>query len=381
MLRSLERQTLRMCRLAVTALFVCFLAGRLFAQGSNASVAGFVQDPSKAYMPGASVLAVNTDTNQRFETKTNKDGSYNLASLPVGPYQIQIEKIGFQTILKRGVFLHTQEVLQLNFHMPVGSTAETITVSSESNNINTTDASVGTVVDHQFVDNIPMNGRSFQSLILLSPGVVTNNPNATSQGEYSVNGMRSDSNGFSVDGAVASNAPAGASNAGTSAMLPSATVLGTTQAMLMVDAMEEFRISTSTYSAEFGSHPGAQVSFRSRSGTNQFHGTMYDYLRNSAFDANNWFNTYSNPAVPTPAERQNDFGGTMGGPVNIPHVYSGRDRTFFFVAYEGLRLEVPQASSIYYVPSNGTYNTATYSNPEYMNLRKYAPAALGPFLA
>ncbi len=369
-----------MRRTVVAVLFVLLFASRLFAQGGNASLTGFIQDSSKAFVPGVRVLAVNTDTNQKFEATTNKDGSYNISSLPVGPYRMQIEKIGFRTILKEGLFLHTQDVLQINYQMAVGSTSETVTVSGESNNINTTDAAVGTVINRQFVEGIPMNGRSFQTLVLLSPGTVTNTPQIGSgtpagnnQGEYSVNGMHNDSNNFTVDGASGSNAPSVASAAGSAGMLSSSTMLGTTQAMLSIDAMEEFRITTSTYSAEYGRQPGAQVSFRSRSGTNTYHGTLYDYIRNSAFDANNWFNTYSTTPVPTPAERQNDFGGIFGGPISIPHLYSGKGRTFFFFSYEGLRLNQPLPATIYYVPSNGTYNTGTYSNPKYKNLRANVP--------
>lgn len=376
-----------MRRTAAAVIFVLLFTSRLFAQASNASLTGFIQDSSKAFIPGVRVLAINTDTNQQFQTMTNKDGSYNISSLPVGPYRMQIEKTGFRTLLKEGLFLHTQDVLQVNFQMAVGSTSETVTVSAESNNINTTDATVGTVIDRQFVENIPMNGRSFQTLVLLSPGTITGTPQVSAgtppsndQGEYSVNGMRSDANNFTVDGASASNSPGYTSAAGSSGMLGSATALGTTQAMLQVDAMEEFRISTSTYSAEYGRQPGAQVSLRSRSGTNDYHGTLYEYLRNSAFDANNWFNTHSTTPLPKPAERQNDFGGTLGGPISVPHLFSGRDRAFFFFGYEGLRLTQPQAASIYYVPSNGTYNTGTYANPAYKNLRANAPAALQPVL-
>jgi hypothetical protein len=377
-----------MRRIASAFLLIVLACGRLFAQSSNASLTGFIQDSSKAFIADVHVLAVNTDTNQQFETKTNKDGSYNISSLPVGPYRLQIEKVGFQTLLKEGLFLHTQDVIQINFQMAVGSTSETITVNTDSNNLNTTDASVATVIDRQFVENIPMNGRSFQTLVLLSPGTITNTPQVSAgtppsndQGEYSVNGMRTDANNFMVDGASASNSPGYTSAAGSSGMLGSATALGTTQAMLQVDAMEEFRISTSTYSAEYGRQPGAQVSLRSRSGTNEYHGTLYDYLRNSAFDANNWFNTYTTKPLPKPAERQNDFGGTLGGPILIPRVFSGRNRAFLFFGYEGLRLTQPQAASIYYVPSNGTFNTATnYADPRYKNLRANAPAALQPVL-
>jgi hypothetical protein len=374
-------------RIATALLFLLFSVSHSFAQAGNASLTGFTQDSSKAFIPGVRVLAINTDTNQQFEATTNKDGSYYISSLPVGPYRLQIEKAGFRTLLKEGLFLHTQDVLQINFQMAIGSTSETVTVSGESNNINTTDAAVDTVIDRQFVENIPMNGRSFQTLVLLSPGVVTGTPQigagtppSNDQGEYSVNGMRSDSNNFVVDGASASNNPGYTSAAGSAGMLESASMLGTTQAMLQLDSMEEFRMSTSTYSAEYGRQPGAQVTFRSRSGTNQFHGTLYDYLRNSFFDADNWFNTYSTTPISTPAERQNDFGGTFGGPISIPHLYSGKDRAFLFFGYEGLRLTQPQAATIYYVPSNGTYNTATYSDPKYKNLRLYAPAALQPVL-
>jgi hypothetical protein len=152
----------------------------------------------------------------------------------------------------------------------------------------------------------------------------------------------------------------------------------------MVDAMEEFRMATSSYSAEYGNHPGAQVSFRSRAGTNDYHGAAYDYLRNAAFDSNNWFNTYSTTPIPTPAERQNDFGGVFGGPISIPHPYSGKDRAFFFGAFEGLRLNVPLAATVYDVPSNGTYitNYAAYAlNPQWANLRANAPAALQSWIA
>ncbi|HTX40999.1 MAG TPA: TonB-dependent receptor [Acidobacteriaceae bacterium] len=376
-----------MRRSAVPVLFLLLFASRILAQAGNASLTGFIQDSSKAFISGVHVVALNTNTNQQFDAVTNKDGSYTISSLPVGPYRMQIDKVGFRTILKEGLFLHTQDVLQINFQMAVGSTSETITVSGADNNINTTDAAVSTVIDRQFVQDIPMNGRSFQTLVLLSPGVVTNTPQIggasmpnNDQGEYSVNGMRTDANNFTVDGVSASNNPGYTSAAGSAGMLESSTTLGTTQAMLQVDSMEEFRISTSTYSAEYGRQPGAQISFRSRSGTNEFHGTLYDYLRNSVFDANNWFNTYSTVPIPTPAERQNDFGGTLGGPLTVPHLYSGKDRAFFFFGYEGLRLTQPQAAAIYYVPSNGTYNTGTYANPEYKNLRKYAPAALQPVL-
>jgi hypothetical protein len=267
-----------------------------------------------------------------------------------------------------GVVLHVQDTLEQNFALEVGSTSESVTVTAGQNNINTTDASVSTVVDRQFVDSMPLNGRSFQSLIELAPGVVTATPqNGTTQGttgEYSVNGERSDANSFTVDGVSANNGIGvyGYSTAGSAGGLPATTALGTTQTLVSVDALQEFRLQTSTYSAEYGRQPGGQISLETRAGTNEWHGSAFDYLRNTVFDANNWFNDHSTPPTQKPAERQNDFGGTLGSALEIPRVYSGRNRTFYFFSYEGLRLSQPQPATVLYVPSN--------------QLREQAPAVL-----
>jgi len=136
--------------------------------------------------------------------------------------------------------------------------------------------------------------------------------------------------------------------------------------LVSLDALQEFRINTSTYSAEYGRTPGGQISFQTRPGTNVWHGSLFDYFRNDALDANNWFNTFQNPPLPKTAERQNDFGGTLGGPVRIPGLYNGKDRTFFFFSYEGLRLIVPQPAVTTQVPDNA--------------LRQAVPTALQPLI-
>jgi hypothetical protein len=151
------------------------------------------------------------------------------------------------------------------------------------------------------------------------------------------------------------------SGAGASGSLPGATALGTTQALVSVDDLQEFRVQSSTYSAEYGRNPGGQFAFQTKSGTNSWHGTAFDYLRNDYFDANDWFNNYLK--VPEPPLRQNDFGGTLGGPLWIPHLYRGKDKTFFFVSYEGLRLLQPQAASINGVPDDCLRGTDTANCP------------------
>src|SRR5205807_2215516 len=202
--------------------------------------------------------------------------------------------------------------------------------------IGTESATVSTVVDRQFVENIPLNGRSFQTLIMLTPGVVLVPTSYTSQGQFSVNGQRSDGNYFTVDGVSANTGIAITSGLNQTAggSLPGLSAQGGTNSLVSVDAMEEFRIQTSSFAPEFGRTPGGQISIATRSGTNEFHGTLSEYLRNGALDADDWFVNFNH--LTKPAERQHDFGGVFGGPIR-------NDKTFFFLSYEGLRLRQPSA--------------------------------------
>jgi len=229
-----------------------------------------------------------------------------------------------------------QDALSLNFTLPIGAAYEVLTVEGGAALVNTESATVSTVVDRQFAENLPMNGRSFQTLIELTPGVVVTPSTTTENGQFSINGQRTASNYWMVDGVSANIGVGAASNTpgnGLGGTLGSFSALGGTNSLVSVDALQEFRIQTSTYAPEFGRTPGGQISIVTRSGTNQWHGTLFDYLRNDVFDASNWFNGYANdPPLPKAKERQNDFGGTLSGPIL-------RDKTFFFFSYEGLRLD------------------------------------------
>ena len=237
-----------------------------------------------------------------------------------------------------------------------------MTVEGGAPLVNTEDASVSTVVDRQFAENLPMNGRSFQSLIELTPGVVVIPSNSDDTGQFSVNGQRGASNYWMLDG-VSANIGIGANSGGGNGMAGAAgsfSALGGTNSLVSVDALQEFRIQTSTFAPEFGRTPGAQISILTRSGTNQFHGTAFDYLRNDILDASNWFNGYTNdPALPKARERQNDFGGTVSGPIV-------KNRTFFFFSYEGLRLRLPQ-TTISTVPDLGARHNALPALQPYLN--------------
>ena len=316
-------------------------SGLALAQSSNGTIGGVVTDPSHALVAQATVRAVNTGTNLPYETQTNQAGAYLLPALPPGDYRLEVEKTGFKTAVRPGVALHVQDTLEMNFELAVGAKSETMTVEGAAPMVNTQDATVSTVVNRQFIENIPLNGRSFQSLLLLTPGVVAAKASFGEQGQFNINGQRADANYYTVDGVSANfgiNAGGGTGQAG-AGLLPALNASGGFSNLVSVDALEEFRIQTSTYAPEYGRTPGGQISLVTRSGANDIHGTLFDYLRNDVLDANDWF--VNRRALPKPKERQNDFGGVLGGPVVIPRLYDGRNRTFFFFSYEGLRLRLP----------------------------------------
>ncbi len=377
---------MRFPRFVPFVIYITLNTFSLFAQSPNGNINGQVSDPSSAAVVGAEVVAVNDVTSVQYTTKTNGEGIYVLPNLPPGPYRVQVSKIGFKTLIKPDIVLNVQDSLSINFTLLVGAFHEIVTVQGGAPMVNTESAAVSTVIDQTYVENMPLNGRSFQDLILLTPGVVTQTPQGNGNvgrgngqtGEFSVDGQRTESNNYTVDGvSVNVGAVAGPTMltaGGASGSVPAATALGTTQALVSVDDLQEFRVQSSTYSAEYGRNPGGQFAFETKSGTNQWHGSAYDYLRNGFFDAQDWFNNYF--GTPDSALRQNDFGGTFGGPIEVPGLYNGKDRTFFFVSYEGLRLSAPQAATVNYVPDlclRGMTLSCTGQNAP-------APAPLQPVL-
>lgn len=324
--------------LVVPFMVVFLVAAPLLAQSPNGMINGIVLDPTNRVIADADVFAINDLTGMKYSRRTSQDGVYVITNLPPGPYRLQISKPGFKTIIKPDIILNVQDQLSINFTLPVGAVMEALTVTGGAPLVNTENASVSTVVDRNFVENLPMNGRSFQTLIELTPGVVVTSPSIYDGGQFSVNGQRATSNYWMVDGVSANIGIAGSAaipGNGFSGSLGSFSALGGTNSLVSVDALQEFRILTSTYAPEFGRTPGGQISILTRSGTNRFHGTLFDYLRNDVLDANDWF--ADNLGLGKPEERQNDFGGTLGGPIL-------KDRTFFFFSYEGLRLRLPQVA-------------------------------------
>lgn len=349
-------------RIPVVLFVVPVLACSLAAQSPNGAINGQILDTASRAISGADVLAINSATGLRYATKTNDEGIYLLPNLPPGPYRLQVGKVGFRTLVKPDITLNIQDALSINFTLPVGATMEVVTVQGGAPLVDTETPAVSTVVDRQFAENLPMNGRSFQTLIQLTPGVVlTSTSNGVDSGQFSVNGQRASSNYWMVDG-VSANLGSSTffGGNGLGGAVGTSSVFGGTNSLVSVDAMQEFRIQTSTYAPEFGRTPGGQISVVTRSGTNRFHGTAFNYLRNDIFDANNWFNGYTNnPPLPKAEERQNDFGGTFSGPLM-------RDKTFFFFSYEGLRLRLPQ-TALTTVPDIGARQGAIPVMQPYLN--------------
>jgi hypothetical protein len=345
-------------RVVLVVSLVEMFAPLLEAQSATATLSGDVVDETNASVPDVAIVVVNSDTALTRQAITSAGGGFAIPLLPPGRYTLRAARDGFAPVEMRDIVLNVGDQVALAVRLTVASVLETLNVTAEPPRSNTS-ASVGTVVDRAFVENLPMNGRSFQSLIALTPGVVvTKTVAGGQQGQFSANGQRADANYFTVDGVSAnigsSTNPSFMQSGG--GALPAMAVTGGTNNLVSVDALQEFNIQTSTYAPEFGRSPGAQVQIVTRAGTNQLHGSAFEYFRDDALDATDWFANRS--GLSKARERQHDFGGVAGGPVV-------KNRLFFFVSYEGLQLRLPQ-----------TQNTSVPS----VDVRQSAPAALRPYL-
>jgi len=339
--------------------FAAFASDAAFAQ--DAQLFGQVRDPSNASIEGADISLRSEQTGGTRNTKSNESGFYSLPALRPGIYRLMVRAAGFQTIVREGIKLDVGDSAQVDFALTIGESQTTVTVKGGPPLVNASDASVGTVIGRDLIDQMPLNGRGIQTLVELTPGVTAVPVSDESRGQFTVNGQRSDANYFTVDGVSANFAVAnsqafdlGRSTLRTTGqagggMLPANNFLGTFSNLLSPEALEEFKIQTSTYAPEFGHLPGGQIDLISRSGTKRYSGSLFEYLRNDATDANDWFNNaQGQPKVPL---RFNNFGGTFSGPVRLPHIYNGQDRTFFFFSVDLLTIHQPQPAITILVPT------------------------------
>jgi hypothetical protein len=335
----------------------------VFSQSASATLSGVVIDQNGAIVPDAKVTLTNRGTRSERRTRTNGEGLYVFTQLTPGNYDLKVERSGFSTAEANDLSLQVDDQRSLRIALKVAGVGDTVIITSDAVGIKES-TSVGTVIDRNFAENMPLNGRSFQSLIQLTPGVIPTAGDPARQGQFSVNGQRESSNYFTVDGVSANLGISASSNPfGGGGQYPAYNAQGATNSLVAVEALQEFKIQTSTFAPEFGRTPGGQVSIATRSGTNEFHGTLFEYFRNEALDANDYFANRSQ--LPKAALRQNMFGGVFGGPVILPRfgeggppLYNGRNRLFFFFSYEGLRLRIPK-TSLTAVPSLTARRNAT----------------------
>ena len=324
---------------------------------ASATLAGTVVDENDAVVSEASVLVKDLSAQLKREVKTNLVGLFKVTELPPGSYIVAVQHQGFATAEIKGLALRVNDQVALKIQLKVGQVGETVTIDPDSSIVQRS-PSLATTLNRQMIENLPLNGHSLQTLITLTPGLTITRPTFAEQGQFSVNGQRASANYFIVDGVSANiGVAAGADGLGQSGAgsLPGLTALGTTHSLFSIDALQEFKILTSTYAPEFGRTPGAQVVVQTRSGTNQFRGSVFEYFRSGALSANDWF--ANRDGLQKPQLNHHDFGGAIGGPII-------KSKTFFFFSYERLRLSQPQVTNVD-VPS--------------LTARNSAPAQLRPF--
>src|SRR5437899_9757556 len=289
----------------------------VFAQGSTATISGVVRDATGAVLPGATVTARHIESGLTRTGGTNESGDYKMPSLPVGAYELTTELPGFKQQVRRGINLVVGQEAVVNLTLEVGAAAESVTVTDEAPIVNATLSSTSGLINETQIKELPLNGRSFDQLLTLNVGTVDNRSNISNNGwtAFSVAGKRPETNRFLMNGVDYIG-----SNGAGSYITPS----GSSGQLLGVEAVREYNVVQHTHGAEDGKRAGAQVTVVSSSGTNKVHGDLFEYVRNSALDARNFFEDAKGPF------KRNQFGGALGGPLK-------KDKAFLFGNYEGFR--------------------------------------------
>lgn len=319
----------------VTACSMLAISSLGYSQSVSGSIAGTVTDKSGASVPGAKVAVTRVSTGVKSETVTNQSGTYIVPFLPVGNYSVRIEAPGFKTFIREGLILRVDEALHVDATLEVGNVKEQVTVTAASPLLNTDNGSTGEVIEKDRIVDMPLNGRNFLQLTQLTADV-NQGPKSGWSGDAFINpaqkgvtlsaeGQRDTNTLFEIDG---SNARSG--------------YLGTITLIPSLDTIQEFQIQTASFNARDGVSP-VSINVATTTGTNLLHGDVYEFTRQAFLNAQNAFATVATRHLPW---HQHNFGGTIGGPVVLPHLYHGKDKTFFFFAYEGNREEYKNPKNI-----------------------------------
>ncbi len=346
-LRSAMDQPLLRASFRFASVFAvgCLFALSVFAPKSqaqiSAAISGRVIDSAGAVVSGATVTANNLETQVARASVTDEAGRYSILSLSVGVYEIRVSKPGFQEAVRSGVHLAVGQQAIVDVSLSIGQVSEEVKVTADAPMVSVTYADISGLVGEQQVKDLPLNGRSYDELMTLNPGVVNFTwektggigiSNSTTGNMFSVAGNRPQQNLFLLNGVEFTGAAENNMQPG-----------GTSQQLLGVDAVREFNLLRDSYTAEYGKHPGGQVSIITQSGTNQWHGSVFEFLRNNVLDAPNFFDQGSAPPF-----QRNQFGGSLGGPIQ-------KDKTFVCANYEGFRQNLYQ-TSLTFVPDAGARN-------------------------
>jgi hypothetical protein len=340
---SLRTRWTVVCLAAAVSLLVPAL---LPAQGTGGRILGRVADPSGAVLAHAKVTLVNEATAITREAITNESGDYSFVEVVPGVYTVQFELTGFKKNIQRGVTVEVNQVVTLNSAMQLGGSQETVDVTSEAPQVDTTSTQLGAVINDRSVNELPLNTRDTYQFLQLQPGVQAQLGSSNGAlffgsddaGSVSVNGGRTRANNFNVNGGDANDL-----------------FVNTPTIQPTPDAVEEFRVITNTFDAEYGRNSGSVVNVITKSGTNKFHGDLYEYFRNTVLDARGY------PAPSTPQLNQNQFGATFGGPLK-------KDRTFFFLSYEGRRIRAGAVGDLLNVPTPAQANGGNFGGPGAFNV-------------
>ncbi len=344
-------------RTLLTTSILCFMvlaANPLSAQIDTGGITGTVTDSSGAIVPGATITLTNDATGVILSTKSTSTGTYSLTAIRPGTYTLRAEAAGFEAFVDKGLEVHLQSTLTIDVPLTTGAVKQEVSVTAAAPLLQAENAAVGQTITSQTVNDLPLNGRNWTSLPQLAAGTSTapvGNPSGTSgstdSAYFSVDGVNLWQNDFRLNGINDNIEIYGGSSVGSNAAI-----------IPPPDAIQEFKLQNGNFNAEFGHSTGGVINAAIKSGTNRLHGDVWEYFRNTDLDANIFFSN----GQPVPAYHQNQFGATLGGPVYIPKIYNGKDRTFFFVDYQGDRLVTP-------APATSTVPTQNMINSGFSNLQ------------
>ncbi|MEO7652353.1 MAG: carboxypeptidase-like regulatory domain-containing protein, partial [Bryobacteraceae bacterium] len=312
---------------------ILFSLPALLAQDSGAIV-GTVTDPTNAAVVGARVTLSNTDTSVSQQATTDSAGEYTFTPLRIGNYSLRVEMSGFTAAIRSGLVLNVQQRMRVDFALAVGAVDQSIEIRGESPLLDTGTSSMGHVVQNKLIVDLPLNGRDYQQLAVGTVGTVPTGGQSRGNADFSANGARPLNNNFILDGVDNNSYVLDLQSFSSQAVSPS------------IDAVQEFKVQTNNFSAEFGRYGGAVVNVSIKSGTNEIHGSLFEFLRNNALDANDFFNNRAGRKLP--AFRQNQFGGTAGGPLI-------RNKLFLFGSYQGTRV-AQGVTAVSTVPTPAEHN-------------------------